>query len=275
MRTTTWHAPPELLEAYADGRLDAVLGASLERHVEACAACRRAIVPVSDRRLLDAAWSGIRDRVESPPLPRALRLARRLGLGEGPGILLSAAASLRVAWLTSSVVALGFALIATLSANDGAIWPFLLVAPLVPVLGVAAAYGGAEEPFEALAVATPYGRARLVLLRTLGVVVATLLPAAVLGLFLPGPGWVTVAWLGPALAMVPVVLALAAFIGPWPAGATLTMGWSAIVLLSVRRLPSTWPIEPTQQWIYLALATLAVAVLVLRSHWTRKIGVAL
>lgn len=274
MSTTTWHAPPGLLEAYAAGRLDAVLGASLERHLDACAECRTAVRPVSDVRLLDEAWSQARTRIESPPLPRALRLARRLGLAESTSILLSAATSLRLAWLTSSVIALGFALGATMLAGD-AIWPFLLVAPLVPVLGVAASYGGPEEPFEALAVTTPYTRTRLVLVRTLGVVVGTLPPAVLLGLFLPGPGWVAAAWLGPALAMVPVLLAVASFVGPRAAAAAIALLWTGVVVLSVRRLPSTWPLEATQQVSYLVLATVAVVVLLVRSHRTRTIGVVL
>ena len=275
MSTTSWHAPHDLLEAYAEGRLDAVLGASLERHVESCTECRVAIRPLSDLRSLDDAWSGVRSRLESPAPTRPARIAQRLGLAESTTILLSAATSLRLAWLTGSVVALGFALVATLLADGGALWPFLLVAPLVPVLGVAASYGGAEEPFEALAVTTPYGRARLVLVRTLGVVVGTLPPAALLGLFLPGPGWVAAAWLGPALAMVLVLLALAAYVGPWPAGATLALLWCGIVVLSIRRLTPTWPVEATQQAAYLALAGAAVAVLVVRSRRTHKIGVAL
>ena len=34
MSSTTWHAPPELLATYAAGGLAAVLGASLERHLD-------------------------------------------------------------------------------------------------------------------------------------------------------------------------------------------------------------------------------------------------
>lgn len=272
MSPTTWHAPPELLATYAAGDLDAVLGTSLERHLDSCQECRHAVVHHSDQRLVAEGWTRLRDAVESPALPRPLRLARRLGLPEPAAILLSAALSLRVAWLTSSFLALSFALLATYAADGTAIWPFLLAAPLVPVLGVAASYGGADEPFEALAVTTPYGRGRLVLLRTLAVVVTTMLPAAVLGIFLPGPDWVAVAWLGPALAMVPVVLALASFVGPWPAGAAVTMAWVPVVLLSVRELPSTWPVEASQQLAYLAIAAAAVAVLVVRSRRTHRIG---
>ncbi|HWJ66453.1 MAG TPA: zf-HC2 domain-containing protein [Nocardioides sp.] len=274
MSTTTWHADPALLQAYVAGELDAVLSASLERHVERCPECRGAVRPLADGPLLDEAWAGVRERVESRPLPAAIRLAQRLGLREPSAVLLSAAASLRLAWLSSCLVALGFATVATLMSEDR-LWPFLLVAPLIPVLGVAAAYGDADDPFEALAVTAPYGRTRLVLLRTVGVLVTTLPVAGLFGLFLPGPAWIAAAWFGPALAMVPVLMALASFIGPRMAGPLVTILWCGVVLGAVRELPPTWPIEATQQLVYVGLALVALAVLAARSVHTRKIGAAL
>lgn len=274
MSTPTWHADPALLHAYVDGRLDAVLSASLERHVDGCPACRTAIRPLVDAPLLDAVWNGVRDRVESRPLPSAIRFAHRLGLSEPSAVLLSAAASLRMAWLSSSVVALGFATVATFL-SDGRLWPFLLVAPLIPVLGVAAAYGDADEPFESLAVTAPYGRTRLVLLRTVGVLVTTLPVAGLFGLFLPGPEWIAAAWFGPALAMVPVLMALASFMGPRLAGSLVTILWCGVVLGSTRQMAATWPVEATQQLAYTALAVGALAVLAARSARTRRIGAVL
>lgn len=272
--TTGWHAPPELLRAYVDGALDAVLGASLERHVDACADCRAAVRPLVDGPLLDRGWDGVRARVESPPPPVLVRLAQRLGVPESTGVLLAAAASLRIAWVSAVVVALGFAVAATMGAQD-VYWPFLLVAPLVPVLGVAATYGPADDRFETLAVATPYGRARLILVRAVGVVVTTVPMAAVLGLVAFGSSWVAVAWLGPALALVPVLMALASFVGPRAAGAVLTIAWTGVVLASVRLVPATWPVDATRQVVYLVLAAVAVAVLLVRSRQTRRIGAAL
>lgn len=273
--TTTWHADRGLLRAYVEGRLDAVLSASLERHVDRCAECRAAVRPLADLPLLETAWAGVRSGVESPRLPLLVRAAHRLGMPEATGILLSAAASLRAAWFSGSVVALGFAVLAT-AVGDVGLWPFLLVAPLVPVLGVAAAYGDADDPFEALAVTAPYGRTRLVLLRTLGVLASTLPVAALLGLLLlPGPAWVAAAWLGPALAMVPVLLALASYAGPRTAGALVAMLWCGLVLGAARRAPETWPVEATQQMAYLLLAVVSLGVLAFRSHQTRRIGAAL
>lgn len=275
MSATTWHADPRLLRAYVEGRLDAALSASLERHVDACAHCRAQVGPLVEGPVLEQAWSGIRSGIESGRLPLPVRLAQRLGLSEPTGILLAATASLRLTWLVGGLVTLAFVTLATVLADGAALWPFLLVAPLVPVLGVAVSYGSSEEPFEALAVTTPYGRTRLIMVRTIAVLTLTLPAAALLGLTLPGPAWVAVAWLGPALAMVSLLLALASLIGPRLAAPLLSLAWAGFVAFAVREFPSTWPVEATQQVAYLALAVLAAAVLWVRSQRTQQIGVAL
>lgn len=272
---TTWHAGDDLLRAYVEGRLDAVLGASLERHLDGCAECRAGIRPLTDPRLLEQTWSGLRTAAESTPPPRLIRAARRLGVPEPTCVLLAATASLRAAWLSGALVALGFAVAATMVQGERVLWPFLLVAPLIPVLGVAAAYGPSEDPFEALAVTAPYGRTRLILVRSVAVLVTSVPGACLLGLAVPGPAWVAVAWLGPALTMLPLVLALASWVGPRLAGAVMALAWCGVVLASVRRLPATWPVEATQQLTYLALATAALVVLLVRSRRTRRIGAVL
>lgn len=275
MTTRTWHADHDLLAAYTTGRLDAIRGASVEQHLTHCAECRAAIGDHVDDRLLDRAWAGVRDAVHSPRLPAPIRLARRCGLGEPTAVLLAATASLRTAWVLSAFIALSFAVGATVVAEGTVLAPFLLIAPLVPVIGVAAAYGPAQDSLEALLVTTPHGRTRLILTRTLAVLVSVLPATALLGLLLPGPDWVAAAWLGPALALVPVLLALASFVGPRPAAATVALAWCAVVAVSLARpLPATWPVEGTQQVVYLALAAVACLVLV-RSHVDRRIGATL
>jgi Putative zinc-finger len=272
MTTRTWHTDPELLRAYVAGSLDAVEGASVEQHLLRCDGCRSVVPPLLDRRLLDRAWAGIRDAVQSPPLPLPLRLVRRCGLAEHTAILLAAAASLRTAWLVSAFVALGFATLAAGLSSGVALAPFLLVAPLVPVIGVAAAYGPHSDPLESLVVTAPHGRTRLILTRTVAVLVSVLPFTALLGLLLPGPPWLAVAWLGPALALVPVLLALSTFVGPRTGSAVVAIGWSAVVVFSLRGLPATWPVEAAQQVVYLALAGASCLVLLVRSREDRGIG---
>ena len=274
--TQCWHADPELLARYLAGALDAVTGASVEQHVSRCESCRRSVGPLLDPRLVDRTWAGIRDAVERPPLPHSLRLARRCGLSEPTAVLLAGAASLRSAWLVGAFLSLSFATLAAYVSGGTALAPFLLVAPLAPVLGVAAAYGPRQDPLEALVATAPYGRTRLILLRTLAVLVSVLPVTALLGLAVPGPSWLAAAWLGPALALVPVLLALAGFVGPRAAATVVLLGWSSVVVVSTRGgLDPAWPVEAGQQGVYLALAVAACAVIAVRLGIDRQRGVAL
>ena len=274
--TQGWHADPVLLSSYLAGALDAVTGASVEQHVNRCESCRRSVSHLLEPQLVERTWAGIRDAVERPPLPVPIRLARRLGLPEPTAVLLAAAASLRSAWLVGAFLSLSFATLAAYLSDGSALAPFLLVAPLAPVLGVAAAYGPRQDSLEALVATAPYGRTRLILLRTLAVLVSVLPVTALLGLALPGPLWLAAAWLGPALALVPVLLALAGFVGPRAAATVVLLGWSSVVVASTRRgLGPAWPVEAGQQGVYLALALTACAVIAVRLGIDRQRGVAL
>lgn len=269
---TTWHADDGLLAAYVGGALDGVEALSVEQHLVHCAACRGAIRAHVDPRPLALTWDAVRDEIDRPPLPLVLRLAQRLGLSEPTALLLAASAALRTSWLVSGLLALGFATLAALVAGPGGIAPFLLVAPLVPVLGVAATYGGRSDPLEGLIATSPYGRTRLVLVRTLAVLVTVLPFAFLLGLTLPGPEWIATAWLGPALALVPITLAVSSVVGPRTGASAVAIAWSGVVLFSLRQLPATWPVEPSQQLVYLAIALAATAYLAVRARLDRRIG---
>ncbi|GAA2141527.1 hypothetical protein GCM10009844_12030 [Nocardioides koreensis] len=264
------------MASYLAGDLDAVTGASVEQHVSRCEACRAAVGHLLEPQLVERTWAGIRDAIERPPLPVPIRLARRLGLPESTAVLLAAAASLRGAWLVGAFLSLSFATLAAYLSGGTALAPFLLVAPLAPVLGVATAYGPRQDPLEALVATAAYGRTRLILLRTIAVLVSVLPVTALLGLALPGPRWLAAAWLGPALALVPVLLALAGFVGPRAAATVVLLGWSSVVVASTRAgLDPAWPVEAAQQGAYLALAVAACAVIAVRLGIDRRRGVAL
>lgn len=275
MSSTDWHADTPLLTKYVDGRLDAIAGASVEQHLTRCAACRAAVHPLVDVSALERAWAGVRDAVEAPAQPLSIRLARRLGLAEPTSVLLAASVTLRTAWLSGAVVAVAFATLAALLAGAQGVAPFLLVAPMVPVLGVAAAYGSHQDPLETLVATAPYGRTRLILTRTVAVLVTALPVTFLLSLTLPGPDWLAAAWLGPALTLVPVTMAVSSFAGPRTGSAVVAMGWCGVVVLSAWTRPPTWPVQATQQLVYLTLALVAVGVLVLRARLDRRIGAVL
>lgn len=274
--TQGWHTGPALLSSYLAGALDAITGASVEQHVNRCQTCRTAVASLLEPQLMERTWAGVRDAVERPPLPYPLRLVRRCGLPEPTAVLLAAAASLRGAWLVGAFLSVSFATLAAHVSGGTSLAPFLLVAPLAPVLGVAAAYGPRQDPLEALVATAPYGRTKLVLLRTIAVLVSVLPVTALLGLAVPGPPWLAAAWLGPALALVPVLLALAGFVGPRVAATIVSLGWSSVVVASTRGgLDPTWPVEAAQQGVYLMLGVAACAVIAIRSGVHRQRGVAL
>jgi hypothetical protein len=191
-------------------------------------------------------------------------------------VLLASAASLRGAWLVGACLTISFATLAAYASGGTTLAPFLLAAPLAPVLGVAAAYGPRHDPLEGLIATAPYGRTRLILLRTLAVLVSVLPVTVLLGLAVPGPPWIAAAWLGPALSLVPVLLALAAFVGPRFAAALVSFVWCGVVLGSTwAPLAPTWPVEAAQQGIYLGLGVAACAVIAIRAGTDRQPGVAL
>ena len=195
-----------------------------------------------------SAWAGIRDAVERPALPFAVRLARRLrALGADGGAArrgrLAARCLAGRRLLVAVVRDVGRLRVGrrrrSRRSSSSRRW--------CPVLGVAAAYGPRQDPLEALIATAPYGRTRLILLRTLGVLVSVLPVTVLLGLALPGPPWLAAAWLGPALALVPVLLALAGFVGPRAAATVVSLVWAASCWSRPGRCPPTWPVEAAQQ----------------------------
>ena len=75
---------------------------------------------------------------------------------------------------------------AALFAEDNGLTLFLIVAPLIPVAGVAASFGGDADPAHELVTVTPYSSLQLLLLRTFGVLTTSVPVTVLLGLALPG-----------------------------------------------------------------------------------------
>ena len=178
-----------------------------------CDACRNELNRLAFTDSLEETWTAIRDTVEAPSPGFLERLLGRFGVSAETGRLLAAVPSMRGGWLAGVTFSILFAGFASMFGADVGISLFLMVAPLAPVAGVAAAFGGDADPSHELVVTTPYSAGRLLLLRTLAVL-ATCTPIAMLvGLALPGPAWLMVAWLSPAAAGIAVTLALAPAIG--------------------------------------------------------------
>lgn len=264
MSTTPWHLDPELAERYADGALGSVLIASVEQHLLACADCRALLAPHVDTPRLDAVWADVLERVEQPPQTLLERALCHGGVGEPTARLVAATPSLRGAWVAAMTVLLGLALVAAYVDPHG-VAVYLALTPLLPMVGVALAYGPAADPAFEIAAATPYSQLRLLALRTAFVLTTTLVPAAVAGLLLPGSPLLAVAWLVPGLALTVGTVALSTRVAPHVAAVGLAALWLVVSLraLSPERDPLLALSSPVLAVSAVVLAA-AAAVLVVR-----------
>jgi len=226
--THTWHVPAETLSAWVSGQITATTAASVEQHLTTCAGCRsRVAAPAADLVLLDfdRIWTGIADRIEPASMRPLGRLMNRLGMSESDAILLGAASAFTVSWIaaTATVVALTFLM--SILAPASALPIYVLLAPLVPMAGVAAAYGEEVDPAYELSIAAPYPQLRLLLLRAIAVVVVSV-PLTVLAGAGLKPWWVAVAWLAPGLAFVLLLLAATTWWSPSRAAVAIALLWT-------------------------------------------------
>jgi Putative zinc-finger len=271
--TTTWHADPATLAAYAEDRLDPAGAASVEAHLLACASCRAACAATVDGDELVAMWEDIAAVVDTPSVPWSERILCAFGVRESTARLVAATPALRGAWLLAVAIAVGFAVVAAYARN-GDPTVFLWLAPLVPLAGVAGAYGPAVDPLYEIGVSTPTYGLRLLLLRTTAVASAAALVLVPATLALPDLELIDVAWLLPTIAVALGTLALASFVGPIRAGIIVAATWLALVPVSVllarphRSLMAEqlFVFQPAAQLACLILAVTAAIVVSARRH---------
>ncbi len=201
----------------------------MEAHLLECASCRDGLTAAADPGALEQAWGVIAGELDVPA-PRVVeRVLLRLGVPDHVGRLLAATPSLRLSWFAALSVALGFGVAAARAGPRGVLL-FLVIAPLVPLAGVAAAYGPGVDPTYEVGLAAPMRSFRLLLIRTLAVLVASLSLAGLASLALPELDWTAAAWLLPSLALTGVSLALST---SWPslrAASAVAVLWIAVVL---------------------------------------------
>ncbi len=262
--TAPWHAGTELLERYTAAVVDDASAASLEAHLMACSYCREALGRTSHASSggsLERVWEGVQDRLD--PVRRGVieRLLTRSGVPEHTTRVLAATRSLRLSWFAAMAAALGFAILAAYGGTAGLL-VFLIVAPLVPLAGVAAAYGPGMDPAYEIGVAAPIRSFRLMLIRATAVLVASLALAGIAALALPQLNWSAAAWLLPSLGLTMASLALSTYVGPIRAAMGITSGWILTVLatefVSSERLAA---FHRTGQLAFLVIAVGAAMVL--------------
>jgi hypothetical protein len=240
----SWHVDERSLRAYAERELVALERASVEAHVMGCGTCRSELGRVARGSVgtvsFEDLWGRVRTRVEVAPSVRTTRWLQ---------------------WTIATTLVLALAaLAATFGVHDSAQLGFVLLAPLLPALGVAATYRLTPTTTSALEITSPYSPARLLLWRT-GYAVATAVPASVaFGAVIPGDPWMAVAWLLPSTACTALVLVAATWTDPVRPAAVVSAGWLGLVASwHVRHVPDAL-VTPSTQFLSLAVALAAGAV---------------
>lgn len=276
MSRGTGHIPAELLDWYATGGADDASTPAwwaIEVHLESCGACRERLGEAVARRspettaLLERVRAGLAAEVaRGPRMPARPRWL--------PGWLSSQA----MRWATPALLPrLAMTVLVVLAAvgldladnGGGGRFPslVLLLAPVAPLLGVAAAWSRGLDPAHELVVASPRAGLDLVLRRTVAVL-AVVIPA------LAGAGWLVGAsparWLLPCLAFTAGALALGEVVGLHRAASGLALGWAAAVVapsLVTTRAPVLLAEASLPGWAALT-AVVAVVLVVRRRAYT-------
>ncbi|MER8232534.1 zf-HC2 domain-containing protein [Streptomyces sp. NPDC094049] len=221
------HASARLIDGYAHGGADLAPDEvwALESHLEGCGVCRDRLsatvtagVPAV-AALTAAVWSGLEPLLATtvPAPPRRLRA--RLSAWATP---------VMTPWLAMVLAVTALALVMDLAGpGSGRVPLLLLLAPVLPVGGVAASWSRGLDPAYELTSVTPRAGLQLVLRRTASVL-AVVIPALLAG------GWTTgvsaVQWLLPCLAFTALTLALGGLIGMARAAVALVAVWVAVMV---------------------------------------------
>jgi hypothetical protein len=286
------HPADEVLAGYAAGRADGVGIWSLEAHLTRCGRCRMTVSGHADSARLARNRSVLLVRIAVPEGGRMRRLLCRCGIPDHLLRVLAATPSLRKSWLLSvagvlAVVAGEAAAVrygwvsaswsaGGLPGHPGAavLAPFLLVAPLLVLAGVAVAFLPMFDPASRLAVAAPFSGSSLLLIRAVSALATALVPVVAAAFLVPGPGWLPVALLLPTLALCAFALAAATLMEPRAAAVTAGALWALPgLLLAAAHVPLLIVQGNAQLACGAVLCASALVVLIRRDRfdvgWTR------
>jgi hypothetical protein len=146
----------------------------------------------------------------------------------------------------------------------------LLLAPVLPVLGVAASWSRGLDPAYELTASVPRAGLYLVLRRTASVLVVVV-PALLVG------GWVTgvtaAQWLLPCLAFTSTTLALGGVVGVTRAAVALVAVWAAVVVAPTLAADSlTFALQPDGLPVWGLILALGVGVVFARRNAYSVLG---
>jgi hypothetical protein len=232
-----------------------------------------AVAAVAPERLATNLVAVQAEVVAPVPSPTA-RLLGRVGFPDATLRLVSATPGLRRSWWLAVSLAVLFALAVADGTRPGAdsIRVFLTLAPLVPLLGVALAFGPRVDPAHDLVVAAPRDAFRVFLVRAATVLAASVAVLGAATLLLPDGGWHRVAWLLPALATTSAAGALATRIEAKTAAAVVGGTWLLACIVAIRITSAAAAFGLVMQATCLCVVGGAAGVIALR-HRPRRLPI--
>lgn len=181
-----------------------------------------------DQARIDANWRAITFELDAPVPSRTERVLRRVGFSSATARLVAATPALRRSWAAALIVVVLIGLSAV-SDNPDNITTMLVLAPLVPVLGVGLAYGPTVDPVHEIGLATPIRGLRLLLIRAATVMAVSVVVLAGSMLLSPASNVLAFAWLLPALATTSLAVSLMTVTTPRRSVAAVSIGWAVLV----------------------------------------------
>lgn len=186
-----------------------------------------------DPRRIDRNWRAITFELDAPRPGRIERMLRALGLPTHLTRLVVATPALRRAWF----VACALAMLVAMGPYDverpqESLFVLLVLAPLVPVLGVSFAYGVEADPAHEVSLATPMRGVRLILTRAATVLTISIALLGLAALLAPEVSPLAFAWLLPALGLTTASVALMTVFPPRRAALVTTGAWMTAVIVA-------------------------------------------
>lgn len=258
---TPWHPPSLSVEGYVAAQTSDVEAWSIESHLDACARCRGLVCDYATRVPLGIAvetgWQSLTTAldIEREPSARIASRSHRWRAVAGPG--------LRLPWIAAFAGLLALATVAGRLGAIGAPPLLLLLAPVLPLCGVAITRGPLLDPTHEISSTTPLAGLELILLRTGGVLVVCLPAAAIVG---AATGRAAPAlWMLPSVALTLTALLLGSVIGVTRASAVVAVIWIAAVVTPAETAARHPFVLTSGAWsVWAATAATAALLLLLR-----------
>lgn len=258
------HLPQELTARYVNGdtTISAEVEWSLEAHLENCASCRAMLAATVTERaphvaeLVEAGWQTLVPELAATRPARTRRVRAWLVTWTAPAT---------VPWLIGALLIAVFAgVLGWLVPGPKGAGLMVLLSPVIPVFGVAAAWSKGLDPMYELVAATARAGLLLLLRRTVAVLVIVL-PVLAAASALVGVS--PLLWLLPCLACVLATLALGSLIGVEQAA--LAVGGVWLLAFTPPMLIKAWMPGGFGAWtvpVWVGLAVLATGLLALRGR---------